>query len=68
VAKAGSRPWDRNADDSRVISGVSKKTLAIRDKVGTWPTYAKNYRAVNVTTDPMTEDELNAALALFETN
>ncbi|MEY4668357.1 MAG: hypothetical protein RL518_1056 [Pseudomonadota bacterium] len=67
IAKAGSRPWDRNADDSRILSGVQSKTLAIRDKVGTWPTYAKNYRAVTVASDPMTEDELNAALVLFET-
>lgn len=66
-AKAGSRPWDRNADDTRVISGVQSKTLELRDVVGTWPSYAKNYRAVTVTTDPMTEEELNAALALFET-
>jgi hypothetical protein len=49
------------------MSGVQKKTLGLRDRVGTWPTYAKNYRAVNVATDPMTEDELNAALVLFET-
>jgi hypothetical protein len=66
-AKAGTRPWDRNADDARIISGVQGKTLGLRDVVGTWPSYAKNYRAVNVATDPLTEDELNAALALFET-
>jgi hypothetical protein len=67
LSKAGSRPWDRNADDLRIFAGVKDKTLGLRDKVGTWPSYAKNYRAVNVTTDPMTEDELNAALTLFET-
>lgn len=66
-SKAGSRPWDRNADDLRVFAGVKDKTLGLRDRVGTWPSYANNYRAVNVTTDPMTEDELNAALTLFET-
>jgi hypothetical protein len=66
-SKAGSRPWDRNADDLRVIAGAKDKTLGLRDRVGTWPSYARNYRAVNVTTDPMTEDELNAALTLFET-
>lgn len=58
---------DRNADDLRIFAGVKDKTLGLRDKVGTWPSYAKNYRAVNVTTDPMTEEELNAALTLFET-
>lgn len=67
MSKAGSRPWDRNADDLRIMSGVQNKTLGLRDKVGTWPTYAKNYRTVNVATDPMTEEELNAALVLFET-
>jgi hypothetical protein len=66
MAKAGSRPWDRNVDDLRIMSGVQNRTLGIRDRVGTWPTYAKNYRAVNVATDPMTEEELNAALVLFE--
>ncbi len=67
MARAGSRPWDRNVDDARIISGVTNKTLGLRDKVGTWPTYAKNYRAVNVATDPLTENELDEALALFET-
>ena len=67
MSKAGSRPWDRNADDLRIMSGVKNKTLGLRDKVGTWPTYAKNYRAVNVAKDPMTIDDLNAALVLFET-
>lgn len=67
AAKAGTRPWDRNVDDLRIISGVKDKTLGLRDKVGTWPSYARNYRAVSVATDPMTESELNAALSLFET-
>lgn len=67
LSQAGSRPWDRNADDLRIFAAVRDKTLGLRDKVGTWPSYAKNYRAVTVTTDPMTEEELNAALVLFET-
>jgi hypothetical protein len=66
TTNAGSRPWDRNADDARIISGVLDKTLGIRDKVGTWPTYVKNYRAVTVATDPISEEELDAALVLFE--
>jgi hypothetical protein len=65
-AKAGSRPWNRNADDLRIFDGVRNRTLGLRDKVGTWPTYANNYRTVNVATDPMTEEELNAALVGFE--
>ena len=67
LARAGSRPWDRNADDLRIISGVKAGTLGLRDRVGTWPSYARNYRVVNVATDPITEEELNAALTLFET-
>jgi hypothetical protein len=66
TSKAGARPWDRNADDARIIAGVLNKTLGIRDRVGTWPTYAKNYRSVTVATDPISEEELDAALVLFE--
>ncbi len=66
MAKAGSRPWNRNADDRRIIDGVRARTLAIRDRVGTWPTYAVNRRAVNVTNDMLTEAELDAALVQFE--
>jgi hypothetical protein len=66
MAKAGSRPWNRNADDFRIIDGVRTRNLAIRDKVGTWPTYAVNRRAVNVTSDMLTEAELDVALRQFE--
>lgn len=68
LAQAGSRPWDRNADDVRVISGVRGKTLRLRDAVGTWPTYVKNSRPVTVIADPITEADLDASMALFETN
>ncbi len=68
MANAGARPWNRNADDLRVISGVRKGTLAIRDVVGTWPSYAVNRRSVTVLEDPITEARLNEALALFESN
>ena len=68
LAQAGSRPWDRNADDLRVISGVRGKTLRLRDAVGTWPTYVKNSRPVTVIADPSTEADLDAAMPLIETN
>lgn len=68
MANAGSRPWNRNADDLRVMSGVRKGTLGIRDAVGTWPSYAVNRRTITVFEDPITEDGLNQALALFEGN
>jgi len=67
LAKAGSRPWDRNADDIRIIDGVKAKTLKLRDVVGTWPVYAQNYRAVTISIDPISESELDAALPTFET-
>jgi len=66
LSKAGSRPWDRNADDIRIIAGVKNKTLALRDTVGTWPTYAANRRTITLSTNPITETELDAALVLFE--
>jgi hypothetical protein len=67
LATAGARPWDRSADDLRIISGVQAKTLKLRDSVGTWPTYAKNTRVVSVLADPITESELDASMPLFET-
>jgi hypothetical protein len=66
LANAGSRPWDRNADDLRVIAGVRAKTLRLRDVVGTWPQLARNTRAVTIAIDPISEAELDAALPLFE--
>lgn len=66
LAQAGARPWDRNADDLRIIDGVKAKTLRLRDKVGTWPTYAQNRRTVTINTDPISQVDLDAALRLFE--
>ncbi len=66
LSRAGSRPWDRNADDLRIIAGVRNKTLRLRDAVGTWPTLAQNYRAVTIAIDPISEAELDEALVLFE--
>jgi hypothetical protein len=66
LAKVGARPWDRNADDARIISGVQAKTLRLRDAVGVWPSYASNQRVVTINTDPISEVELNAILADFE--
>jgi hypothetical protein len=66
LAKAGARPWNRNADDLRVISGVKARSLKTRDRVGTWPTYSVYRRAVDIQIDPVTEEELDQALVLFE--
>jgi hypothetical protein len=66
MAKAGSRPWDRNADDLRIIAGVKAKTLRMRDAVGTWPQLARNVRTVTISIDPISEVELDDALVLFE--
>jgi hypothetical protein len=68
LATAGSRPWNRNADDARVISGVKARSLKIRDRVGTWPSYAVFRRTVQIQLDPITEEELDNALVLFERN
>ena len=63
---SGSRPWDRNADDSRIIAGVKARSLKVRDRVGTWPRYSVFRRAIDIQLDPVTEEELDAALVLFE--
>jgi hypothetical protein len=68
LSKAGSRPWNRNADDLRVIQGVRYKSLRLRDKVGTWPTYAINKRPVLISVNPLTEAQLDDAMTLFEGN
>jgi hypothetical protein len=65
LLNSGARPWNRNADDARVIAGVKAKTLKTRDKVGTWPTYAVYRRSVDIQIDPATEEELDQALVLF---
>jgi hypothetical protein len=65
LAQAGSRPLSRNSDDARIVSGVKTKTLKIRDKVGTWPTYSVVVRAITIQIDPITEEQLDAALVLF---
>lgn len=65
LANAGSRPWNRNADDARVIAGVKARSLKVRDRVGTWPSYSVVRRAVQIQVDPITEEELDSALELF---
>jgi hypothetical protein len=66
LSNAGSRPWNRSSDDARVISGVKARSLKVRDRVGTWPSYAVNRRSVLIQVDPITEEELDSALVLFE--
>jgi hypothetical protein len=66
LSNAGARPWNRSSDDARVISGVKARSLKVRDRVGTWPSYTVNRRSVLINVDPITEDELDSALVLFE--
>jgi hypothetical protein len=66
LARAGARPWNRNADDLRVIAGVRAATLGLRDRVGTWPVVQVNARTVSVGSDPITEEQLNSSLPAFE--
>jgi len=65
LAQAGTRPLARNADDARIVSGVKARTLKMRDKVGTWPVYSVVRRTIAIQLDPITEEELDAALVLF---
>jgi hypothetical protein len=65
LAQAGARPLTRSNDDARIVSGVKARTLKIRDRVGTWPTYSVVQRAIAIQLDPITEEELDAALVLF---
>jgi hypothetical protein len=62
---AGSRPWDRNADDVRIIAGVKARTLKIRNRVGTWPTYAANQRSVELP-GQLNEEQLDAVVAQYQ--
>jgi len=66
LTEVGSRPWDRNNDDARVIAGVKARTLKTRDSVGTWPSYSVYRRALAVLVDPITEEELDVTLKQFE--
>ncbi len=66
LASAGSRPWDRNADDIRVIAGVKARTLKLRNAVGTWPSYGVNRRAVEIPDGAVGLDRVNAVLASYE--
>lgn len=62
----GSRPWDRSADDKRVVHGVRGRTLGIRNQVMSWPKYSQHTRPVTVADVIITEEQLNQALPLFE--
>jgi hypothetical protein len=66
VTTAGSRPWDRNADDIRVISGMLDRSLTIRNQVGAWPVRQANRRASGVPGRFSSQAELRAWLHGFE--
>jgi hypothetical protein len=53
LGKAGARPWDRDAVDKRIVSGVRARTLGIRDAVGTWPTLVVNRRPLSLFGDSL---------------
>ncbi len=65
-ANAGSRPWDRNEDDARVIAGVKNGSLRIRDVVGAWPKYSEYYRAIEFDGEYIGSEQLREALSGFE--
>ncbi len=66
LANAGSRPWDRNADDIRVISGVKARTLKLRNSVGAWPAYEVNRKPVEIPDGAVGLDRINSVLASCE--
>lgn len=66
LAQAGSRPWDRNSDDIRVISGVRNRSLRLRNSVGTWPLYPVNRRPVAIPSGVVDLTRVNAAIASYE--
>jgi hypothetical protein len=68
LAGVGTRPWDRDPVDVRVIEGVRAANLPLRDKVGTWPSIKVNTRAVVVNNPVLSASELDRALLAFETN
>jgi hypothetical protein len=63
---AGSRPWDRNAEDIRVLDGVRARTLKIRNSVGQWPVLTENVRRLNVPSSLVSLTTVRAILSRFE--
>lgn len=66
LRNAGSRPWERNSIDERVIDGVRKGTLRIRNRVDEWPVVAVNSRKLRAPSDSMTLDQVATWLRSFE--
>jgi hypothetical protein len=66
LRSAGSRPWDRNAEDLRVIGGVQARTLRLRDNVGSWPVVAENVRTLTLPAGQVSLATVRATLAFFE--
>jgi pectate lyase len=64
LSKAGARPAERSAVDSRIVNGVRNQTGQVINCVGNdgsdrcakngggWPTYAKNIAALSIPSDP----------------
>lgn len=63
---AGSRPWDRNAEDLRVLAGVRARTLELRDNVGQWPVVAENVRRLDTPSSRVSLATVRATLSRFE--
>jgi hypothetical protein len=66
LSSAGTRPWDRNADDIRVIEGLRARTLRIRDSVGQWPIVAENIRRLDLSASQVDLQTVRAILSKFE--
>lgn len=66
MSKAGSRPWDRNPIDRKVLDGVLNRNLRIRDRVTEWPVVAQNTRKISSPSATMTLEQVSIWLKNFE--
>jgi hypothetical protein len=66
LGNAGSRPWDRNAEDLRVLDGVRARTLKIRNSVGQWPVVTENVRRLDVPSSRVNLTTVRTILSRFE--
>ena len=60
LSRAGARPADRDAVDTRVVASVRNRTgrnLKSQSQVGGWPTLARNVRAFVVPANPSGDDD-----------
>lgn len=65
TSAVGSRPWDRNADDIRILQGVANRSLRIRDAVGTWPSFGSGSRKLSLAST-LSQADVDSLLIAYE--